>query len=159
MIAIRIELKDEQTILVKRINYDRFSFHGFGSFIWKLKPEEVSISQAALNLLETRLGSRYTSLGDLAGLDFSYSDHPQNQKYKGFHLSYGFLGCELDIPIEDVLIDSKSYANLLKSNISDQTLSVDLEDLKRWKEIEGATDAQANKIVKNFYAKEFIPKD
>lgn len=159
MIAVRIELKDAETILVKRIKYERFSFHGFGSFIWKVNPEEISISQEALTLLETRIGSQYTSMGDLAGLDLSYSDTQHNKKYNGFTLNYGFLGCELDIPIEDVLIDYKSYENLLKAHISSDTLSVDIEDAKRWKTIESTTDAQANKIVKQFYAKEVIPTE
>lgn len=154
-IAIRIETNEKNEIFVKRIIYKRFSFHGFGSFIWKIKPEEISISQKALDLLKTRIGCQYTSLGDLSGLDLSNNTQQANSKHNGMTLNYSFLGPQLNIPIEDVIIDYDSYEMLKKATITEKTLDQDPEDLKRWETImqldkENKQD-KINKIIKEFY--------
>ena len=154
-IAIRIETNEKEEILVKRINYHRFEFHGSGSFIWKIQPEEISISQKALDLLKKRIGDQYTSLGDLAGLDLSYNTTQVNPKHNGMTLNYAFLGPELNIPLEDVLIDYDFYEMLKQSNISETTLNKDPDDVKRWEEIEHLDKQdksdEINKIIEKFY--------
>lgn len=158
-VAVRIETNKAGELLIKRIIYKRFSFHGFGSFIWKLKPEEISISPQAFKLLASRVGYKYSSMGDLAGLEFSFSDTQYDPKYNGFTMSYGFLGCELNVPVEDVLIDHDSFENLKQAIISEDTLAFDSEDFARWENIDKMSDEESQAMVKKFYERKHIPKE
>lgn len=161
MVAIRLAVNDKKEIIIKRINLSRFSFHGFGSFIWSVKPEEISISQEALDLLETRIGHQYTSMGDLAGLDLSHNTEARDHRCRGFNLNYGFLGYELEVPLEDVLIDRKFHEMLQRSAIEEREYEVGAEDKQQWDELirlENAGDSkQSEQIYKTIYQKEFFP--
>ena len=154
-IAVRIETNDKNEILVKRILYKRFSFHGFGSFIWGIKPEEISVSQKALDLLKKRIGHRYTSMGDLSGMSLDFNTQAADPKYRGMNFNYGYLGPKLKIPIEDVIIDRAGYEMLEKTTITDHTLDQDPEDIERWENIlkldKENKDDEVNQIIEEFY--------
>ncbi len=50
--SLRIEYdKKEDEIILTTIDFDRFTEHGFGTFLENVDPPEVSISQAALDAL------------------------------------------------------------------------------------------------------------
>lgn len=159
-IAVRIETNNQDEIVVKRVNYNRFQFFGFGSFIWKTKPEEISISQKALDLLKQRVGKEYTSLGDLAGLDMSFNDSALKRKHRGFIFNYGFLGPELNIPLKDVLVDFKFYTEVLaNANKSDKTLPIDVEDQKRWDKINKLRGENKESSIERIINKHYQSKE
>lgn len=156
MAVIRLETnKDNTQIIIKRLNYDRFAFHGFGSFIWKLKPEEISISQEALDLIKTRVGRTYTSMGDLAGLDLNFNTVAADPRQHGFILSYGALAPKLRVPIEDVLIDYESFENLKKATLESKSPNFDPVDLKLWIDmLKSRNEKTQEEIINKYYQKE-----
>lgn len=155
-IVVRIETNNKNEIVIKRTQYSRFEFYEVYSYTWNLDPKEISISQKALDLLKKRVGSKYTSLGDLAGLDLFYHTNNQIPSRVGYGLNYGFLGPKLNLPLNDVLIDSKFYQMLSsQAIISDQTVAKDPEDISRWVKIlkldKQKKDEEANQIITDFY--------
>lgn len=160
-IAVRISTTKSGKIKVKRINYERFSFHGFGSFIWQVKPSEISISPKALELLASRIGRQYTSMGDLAGLSLHHYDTQYDSRHNGYSLNYGFLGYELVVPLEDVIIDWKFYQMLETAVVEQVQHEFDERDKAHWDEMikleaEGK-QKESDNIYKEFYQKEFYP--
>ena len=154
-IAVRIESNNKDEIVVKRIDYNRFEFHGFGSFVWKVQKDEISISQKAFDLLRTRVGDKYSSMGDLAGIDLSHNTTQYKEEYNGYTVNYAFLGPELSVPLEDVIIDLDFYEFLKDIPFTEDSPEQDIADVSRWVEIERLEktnqDKKVNKIIKEYY--------
>lgn len=161
--AIRVEYDQIQDCLVlRRLNYKRFSFHGFGSFIWQAKAEDISISSKALKALEGRIGKE-SSLGDLAGASFEFNDVAADKNQRGFIINYGYTGPYIEVPLEDVVIDYKTF-EMIKSCVEEKEPSVskeEQEDLTAWQSLleaeESGDEKMSEKIMKKFYSREEIP--
>mgnify|MGYP007088034316 CR=1 FL=1 len=161
--AIRIEYdKIQDCIVLRRLNYKRFSFHGFGSFIWQAKPEDISVHPLALEALQKRVG-KDSSLGDLAGASFDYNDTAADKNQRGFIVNYGYTGPTLEVPMEDVVIDMKTF-EMFKKCVEKSEPPVSKEetdDLNAWKslmEAEKSGDEEMIELItKKFYSREEIP--
>lgn len=162
--ALRIEYdKTSDCLILRRLNYKRFSFHGFGSFIWQARPEDVSISPSALEALKGRVGKE-SSMGDLAGADFSHNTTAVDKNQRGFILNYGYTGPYIEVPLMDVVVDYKTFEMLKTASVSNQEPEVskeEQEDLLAWQQIleaeENGDDETIELLTKQYYSREEIP--
>lgn len=164
MLALRLDYDSVQDCLIlRRLNYKRFSFHGYGSFLWKPTAEEISLSPAALEALSKRIGKE-SDLGDMSGAGFNYNTTAADKKERGFVFDYGFTGPFLEVPMEEVIIDLKSFELLKTASISKSEPPVsktEQEDLEAWQQMMDADEAMdeslMDKIRDKFYSREEIP--
>lgn len=151
MPKVRIEVVGDKTIKATRLDYSRFEFYGFGSFMWNYNPKEISISEEALKLIKTRVGDPYSSMGDLAGMDFSHHETQHNKKFNGYTFNYASLSFDIEVPIEDVVIDLDSWEHLKGALIEDKTYLPQEEEVLRWDNFEDKTESEQDKIINSFY--------
>lgn len=97
--ALRIGwLPKSESFALRALNPDRFNHYGFGSFLEKIQPGEISISPSALRQLKgcpTRSG--------LTGIEI----------YKDM-LNYGARAYELNVPYEDTSVQPGAWVKFSK---------------------------------------------
>lgn len=111
-------------LIIKRLRDDRHEIHGFGTFFWNMKPKDIVIGDDAWEILKDSVGRRYSSCGDLFGIDISWvgeeavlkkdSPHGIEENQRGLLVNYGFAGKSLVVPPEDVTVDKKAFDFLNK---------------------------------------------
>ena len=151
MPKVRIEVVEKNTIKVTRLDYKRFEFYGFGSFMWNYSPKEISVSSEALELIKTRVGDPYSSMGDLAGLSFSHNTTQYNKKHNGYTLNYASLSFEIEVPIDDVVIDLASWDYLKNALIEDKIYHPQEDEVLRWTDFDKKNDAEQTTLINSFY--------
>ena len=164
MSAIRLDYdKTQDCLVLRRLNYKRFSFHGFGSFLWQVKKEDISLSPDALKALADRVGKE-SILGDMAGASFSHNEVAEDKNQRGHIIDYGFMGPYLEVPMEEVVIDLKFY-ELIKTVTPTKdeppVTKVEQEDLEAWQKMmeaeESGDETLMDQIKEHFYSREEIP--
>lgn len=99
-------------IMVECLDKKRIEQHGFGTFFWKLKKEEVEITKEAKQKLKECINREYSSLGDLFGFSIHYNTAAYNSEHRGLYLNYASLENEILVPLEDITIDYEAYRRL-----------------------------------------------
>lgn len=109
-----VEEVNDGEIMIECLEPKRIEHHGFGTFFWNLRKEEIEITEEAKEKLKECINREYSSIGDLFGFSIHYNTTAYDLRHRGLHLSYASLEAEILVPLEDITIDYEAYRRLFE---------------------------------------------
>jgi hypothetical protein len=110
--AVRVRVLRSGKFKIQTLQPKRRKIHGFGTFFWHIKEDEIDIDHKAVEALRACVNREYSSLGDLFGFNMHDNQECADLELRGPYLAYSATGSDLTVPPEDVTIDLNCHRML-----------------------------------------------